>query len=100
MRNTYSEPIEYSPPSTSISRARADKGTRHSRVCSIRSTATAPLSVLQVDVGSTPRRSVDMLMTEGRYRHAVATTAFERILASLYEAMLDDIHWPTTSALI
>ena len=38
--NTYSEPIECSPPSTSISRARADKGTRHSRVCSIRSTAT------------------------------------------------------------
>ena len=26
--------------------------------------------------------------------------AFERILASLHEAMLDDIHWPTTSALI
>ena len=26
--------------------------------------------------------------------------AFERILASLYEAMLDDAHWPTTSALI
>ena len=26
--------------------------------------------------------------------------AFERILASLYEAMLDDVHWPTTSALI
>ena len=26
--------------------------------------------------------------------------AFERILASLYDAMLDDTHWPTTSALI
>ena len=26
--------------------------------------------------------------------------AFERILASLYEAMLDDRHWPATSALI
>ena len=26
--------------------------------------------------------------------------AFERILASLYEAMLDDNHWPATSALI
>ena len=26
--------------------------------------------------------------------------AFERILASLYEAMLDDTHWPATSALI
>ena len=26
--------------------------------------------------------------------------AFERILASLYEAMLDDVHWPTTTALI
>ena len=26
--------------------------------------------------------------------------AFERILASLYDAMLDDSHWPTTSALI
>ena len=26
--------------------------------------------------------------------------AFERILASLYEAMLDDAHWPATSALI
>ena len=25
---------------------------------------------------------------------------FERILASLYEAMLDDVYWPTTSALI
>ena len=25
---------------------------------------------------------------------------FERILASLYEAMLDDSHWPATSALI
>ena len=25
---------------------------------------------------------------------------FERILASLHEAMLDDIHWPATSALI
>ena len=23
--------------------------------------------------------------------------AFERILASLYEAMLDDTHWPATS---
>ena len=28
------------------------------------------------------------------------TDAFERILASLYEAMLDDAHWPATSALI
>ena len=26
--------------------------------------------------------------------------AFERILASLYDAMLDDVHWPATSALI
>ena len=26
--------------------------------------------------------------------------AFERILASLYAAMLDDRHWPATSALI
>ena len=26
--------------------------------------------------------------------------AFERILASLYGAMLDDAHWPATSALI
>ena len=26
--------------------------------------------------------------------------AFERILASLYEAMLDETHWPATSALI
>ena len=26
--------------------------------------------------------------------------AFEQILASLYEAMLDDAHWPRTSALI
>ena len=26
--------------------------------------------------------------------------AFERILASLYDAMLDDAHWPATSALI
>ena len=26
--------------------------------------------------------------------------AFERILASLYNAMLDDAHWPATSALI
>ena len=26
--------------------------------------------------------------------------AFERILASLYEAMLDDAHWPATSAMI
>ena len=26
--------------------------------------------------------------------------AFERILASLHEAMLDDVHWPTTTALI
>ena len=26
--------------------------------------------------------------------------AFERILASLYEAMLDDVHWPTTTVLI
>ena len=26
--------------------------------------------------------------------------AFERILASLYDAMLDDSHWPATSALI
>ncbi len=26
--------------------------------------------------------------------------AFERILASLYDAMLDDVHWPTTTALI
>ena len=26
--------------------------------------------------------------------------AFERILASLYDAMLDDRHWPVTSALI
>ena len=26
--------------------------------------------------------------------------AFERILASLYDAMLDDRHWPATSALI
>ena len=26
--------------------------------------------------------------------------AFEHILASLYEAMLDDVHSPTTSALI
>ena len=26
--------------------------------------------------------------------------AFERILASLYDAMLDDTHWPSTSALI
>ena len=26
--------------------------------------------------------------------------AFERILASLYDAMLDDTHWPATSALI
>ena len=25
---------------------------------------------------------------------------FERILASLYNAMLDDAHWPATSALI
>ena len=29
-----------------------------------------------------------------------AQDAFERILASLYEAMLDDTHWPATSALI
>ena len=27
-------------------------------------------------------------------------SAFERILASLYDAMLDDTHWPATSALI
>ncbi len=26
--------------------------------------------------------------------------AFERILASLYDARLDDVHWPSTSALI
>ena len=26
--------------------------------------------------------------------------AFERILASLYDAMLDDVHWPATTALI
>ena len=26
--------------------------------------------------------------------------AFERVLASLYDAMLDDSHWPATSALI
>ena len=26
--------------------------------------------------------------------------AFERILASLHEARLDDVHWPTTTALI
>ena len=26
--------------------------------------------------------------------------AFERILASMYDAMLDDTHWPATSALI
>ena len=26
--------------------------------------------------------------------------AFEQILASLYEAMLDETHWPATSALI
>ena len=26
--------------------------------------------------------------------------AFERFLASLYDAMLDDTHWPATSALI
>ena len=26
--------------------------------------------------------------------------AFERILGSLHEAMLDDSHWPATSALI
>ena len=26
--------------------------------------------------------------------------AFERILASLHDAMLDDTHWPATSALI
>ena len=26
--------------------------------------------------------------------------AFARILASLYDAMLDDTHWPATSALI
>ena len=26
--------------------------------------------------------------------------AFERTLASLYDAMLDDTHWPATSALI
>ena len=26
--------------------------------------------------------------------------AFERIMASLYDAMLDDTHWPATSALI
>ncbi len=26
--------------------------------------------------------------------------AFERIMASLYDAMLDDVHWPATSALI
>ena len=26
--------------------------------------------------------------------------AFERILASLYDAMLDDTRWPATSALI
>ena len=25
---------------------------------------------------------------------------FERILASLYAAMLDDVHWPATSAMI
>ena len=24
--------------------------------------------------------------------------AFERILTSLHEAMLDDVHWPTTTA--
>ena len=40
-----------------------------------------------------------LLMTEGR----IATSgqdAFERILASLYGAMLDDVHWPATTALI
>ena len=26
--------------------------------------------------------------------------AFERILTSLHDAMLDDVHWPTTTALI
>ena len=26
--------------------------------------------------------------------------AFERILASVHEAMLDDVHWPTTTALM
>ena len=26
--------------------------------------------------------------------------AFERVLASLYDAMLDDTHWPATAALI
>ena len=26
--------------------------------------------------------------------------AFERVVASLYDAMLDDTHWPATSALI
>ena len=27
-------------------------------------------------------------------------SAFERIVASLHDAMLDDSHWPATSALI
>ena len=54
---------------------------------------------LQIDVGSTPRRSVDILMTAG----SIAMSdhdAFERILTSLHEAMLDDVNWPTTTALI
>ena len=54
---------------------------------------------LQIDVGSTPRRSVDILMTAG----SIAMSdhdAFERILTSLHEAMLDDVHWPITTALI
>ena len=38
--NAHSEPIEFSPPSTRISMARADNGTRYSRLCSIRSTET------------------------------------------------------------
>ena len=38
-------------------------------------------------------------MTDGRIAMR-GHDAFERILASLYEAMLDDVHWPATSALI
>ena len=38
-------------------------------------------------------------MTEGSIAMS-GHDAFERILASLYDAMLDDVHWPATTALI
>ena len=44
-------------------------------------------------------KQVAEIMTEGRIAMS-GHDAFERILASLYDAMLDDGHWPATTALI